>query len=268
VGKWLIKGALALADFRSYRDAASLQYLTARGLTASDDPIYPDLAFSLPKELIPVNITLRRRSVVGLGVMESAGRYGVESSTTVARRTYLTALVGLVTWLLSTDHDVRLLTGDMRDRAVISELKDLLGEKKCNAGRVIDEPISSPEELLSQLGMTDFVVATRFHNVLLALLAEKPTICVSFHHKCSSLMSMMNLSSYCVDINEVDADKLIRKMCQLEMNADGIKAVIREKAQECRESLDRQYEVIVREVGAVERVHGKRSAAVKAKLGL
>src|SRR6266496_3591521 len=49
LGKYFVKSALSLADFRSYRDNASLEYLKRIGFETNRDPIYPDLAFSLPE---------------------------------------------------------------------------------------------------------------------------------------------------------------------------------------------------------------------------
>ena len=62
-------------------------------------------------------------------------------------------------------------------------------------------------------------MATRFHNVLLALLLNKPTIAISFHHKCTSLMSQMGLSEYCQDINRLDSGTLIAQFSHLQQNA-------------------------------------------------
>ena len=67
------------------------------------------------------------------------------------------------------------------------------------------------------------VVATRFHNVLLALLLNKPVIAISFHHKCASLMKEMGLSEYCHDINHMNADRLIEQFQDVERNADKLK---------------------------------------------
>jgi polysaccharide pyruvyl transferase WcaK-like protein len=74
-------------------------------------------------------------------------------------------------------------------------------------------------------------VATRFHNVLLALLCDKLVISISFHHKCESLMGLLE---YCLDINAFQADKLIEKFCKLETKLDIIKAATRAWAMEFR----------------------------------
>jgi len=116
-------------------------------------------------------------------------------------------------------------------------------------GRIIDEPVASVGHLLSQIAATDIVVATRFHNVLLALLLNKPVISISFHHKCASLMSGMGLSEYSQDINDLKADRLIEQFCHLEKNAGSLRPMIRQKAEGCRKALDDQYNLIFQALG-------------------
>jgi polysaccharide pyruvyl transferase WcaK-like protein len=206
--RFFVKAALSLADFRSYRDESSLRYLQGIGFRTGDDPVYPDLAFSLPTDVMPLGAdTDERRPVVGLGLMEYAGRYSVENPSNAVYVAYLDRLVEFVTWLLGQGYGVRLLIGDLVDTTTIEEFGALLKERCAyEEGRIFDEPVASVDDLLRQLAATDVVVATRFHNVLLALLLNKPVIAISFHHKCASLMSQMGLSEYCQDINRLDFD--------------------------------------------------------------
>ena len=138
----------------------------------------------------------------------------------------------------------------MGDTPVTREFKALLKERLVpyEDERIINEPAASVEDLLRQLAATDVVVATRFHNVLLALLLNKPVIAISFHHKCASLMNQMGLSEYCHDINGLDADRLIEQFCDLEKNAERLKPLIQHKAEECRRALDAQYDCIFKEM--------------------
>jgi polysaccharide pyruvyl transferase WcaK-like protein len=92
------------------------------------------------------------------------------------------------------------------------------------------------------------VVATRFHNVLLALLLNKPVISISFHHKCASLMSEMGLGEYCHDINHMNAGRLIEQFQDVERNAEKLKPVIRQKVEQSRKALDEQYSLIFKGV--------------------
>jgi len=246
-GRFFVKAALRLADFRSYRDESSQMYLKSIGLRASCDPVYPDLAFSLLAAKRPHRDAKRRpRRVVGVGVMPYAGRYSVERPKDATYVAYLACMAEFVEWLLGNGYDVRLLIGDVVDLPVKEEFRTLLKSRCAAYGeeRIIDEPVASVEVLLSQIASTDFVVATRFHNVLLSLLLNKPSIAISFHHKCASLMSQMGLSEYCLDINSLKSEELIAKFRELEQNAARLKPLIQEKVEDRRKALEEQYRII------------------------
>ena len=251
LGKYFVKSALSLAAFRSYRDNASLEYLKRIGFETNGDRVYPDLVFSLPRTMLPDRATeQRKRRIVGIGVMAYAGKYSVEKPSNAIYRAYLENLLAFVEWLFTQEYDVRLLIGDTCDIAATQNFRSLL---KARAGtyaaeRVIDEPALSVEQLLLQIAATDLVVATRFHNVLLALVLNKPVISISFHHKCASLMEEMGLSEYCQDINHIDAGRLIEQFQQLQRNADKLKSLIRQKVEQSREALDEQYSLIFKNV--------------------
>jgi polysaccharide pyruvyl transferase WcaK-like protein len=244
LGKYLIKIALSLADFRSYRDKSTKRYLMDIGFRADNDRIYPDLAFSLSKVAISHKYTKQNsRSVVGLGLMDYTGKY---SASAEVYHAYMENLGVFVRWLRDQENDVRLLIGDLWDTRMTKRLRGLLREQLSEGdnAHILDDPVASVEELLSQIAETDVVVATRFHNVVFALLCQKPVIAISFHHKCESLMNAMGLGEYCLDINTLRADALIEKFCDLKTNADRLKPLIKQKTSEFRELLEEQYKLI------------------------
>lgn len=259
IGRFFIRAALSLADFRSYRDESTQRYLKGIGFRAGNDRVYPDLVFSLPEAVIPRDCESKgRRLVVGLGLMVKSGRYSVErlddfndaKATNAIYAAYLDTLVEFVKWLLAHEYNVRLLIGDFADTSATQDFRSLLRERSAthDEERIIDEPVESVEDLLSQIAATDLVVATRFHNVLLSLLLNKPVLAISFHHKCSSLMSQMGMSEYCQDIQQLNADKLIEQFCRLEKNAGILKHMMREKVADCRKALDEQYSLIFKDL--------------------
>jgi polysaccharide pyruvyl transferase WcaK-like protein/glycosyltransferase involved in cell wall biosynthesis len=247
LGRFLVKSALSLADFRSYRDNSTKHSLESIGFRADRDSVYPDLAFSLPHSMLMQNATEgNKRPVVGIGLMFYAERYSVADPTPETERTYLDILAKFTTWLIDQDNDVRLLIGDLADLVTKQKFRDLLSVTlpESDSSHIIDEPILSVENLLCQIGTTDIVVATRFHNVLLALLCNKPVIAISFHHKCESLMAAMGLSEYCLDIHSLKIEVLIEKFSELRASAEKWKPIIKENAERFRHELDKQYEII------------------------
>ena len=128
--------------------------------------------------------------------------------------------------------------------STVKEFRRLLDEALPGQvpGRIVERPIFFLDDLMSEIAACDLVVATRFHNILFALLCDKPTIAVSFHHKCESLMREMGLAEYCIDLDEVDTDLLVRKAQKLESYSDDVKSSIRDRTSLYRRALDKHYE--------------------------
>jgi polysaccharide pyruvyl transferase WcaK-like protein len=244
-GSALVRASLSLADYRSYRDQPSRDSLRRIGVNVERDPVYPDLVFSLPEALLPVadGSEQRPRRVVGLGLISEQGRYSTDKPRPGAHTAYLEALAVFVAWLLDHGYDIRLLFGDGEgDPKQLVEFKSLLRQRlgPYDEARIAEQP-SSPD-VFAELAQTDVVVATRFHNVLLALLLAKPVIAISFHHKCAALMRQMNLSEYCHGFHEIDAYRLIEQFEMLEQNAEAVQRTIATGVRDARAALDEQYD--------------------------
>ncbi len=248
VGKFCVRSILSLADFRSYRDESTVHYLQGIGISADRDQVFPDLAFSLPKNAISSrDSTMRAGAVIGLGVMEWADRYSKQGPSDAAQAAYFQALAKTARWLLARGYNIRLLIGDLCGRTRKTGVPAIARRsiRQAMTPRIIDEPIHSVDDLMSQIAATDAVVATRFHNILLALLCEKPVISISFHHKCDSLMAAMGMSDYCLNSGDLEPDRLIETFCRLEVNADALKPLIKERIKRFRDALDQQYQLLL-----------------------
>ena len=250
-GRYFVKSALSMADFRSYRDHASMAYLTRIGFRTNSDRVFPDLVFSLPKSMLPRDGDGRsKRSIVGIGLMPYAGKYSIAKPSDTTYQEYLKSLVTFAQWLLVRGYDVRLLIGEVSDRTASEDFKSMLKPSlgDYDEDRIIDQPAGSVEELLPQIMATDVVVATRFHNIVLALLLNKPVISISFHHKCASLMKEMGLSDYCQDISHIDGDRLIEQFQGLQRSAHKLKSLISQRVEQSRKALDEQYSLIFKDI--------------------
>jgi polysaccharide pyruvyl transferase WcaK-like protein len=245
LGRYFVKTMLYLADFRSYRDESTVAYLRSIGINVESNQVYPDLAFSLPEDVIPQpDEETGRRTVVGLGVMRYDGQYGTPGADDGIYSNYLESLARLAEWLLERGYDIRLLSGDLCDMGARREFRTCLKGRLSAAdeARIYDEPVWSVADVLAQISATDIVVATRFHNILLSFLCGKPVIAISFHHKCESLMRAMGMSEYCLSISALSVDKLIERFCAIERTC--MKPVIMERVRQFRDILDQQYAAI------------------------
>ena len=243
----IFRRAAALSTYRSFRDFASKRHIRRIGFAALGDPVCPDLAFSLPPEQFPAGpqATWPPRHI-GVGVM---GYYGWKNSPRageVVYRDYLAKITTFVQWLLARGHSVRLLTGDAKaDAQPVRDLQAAMcDDAAAREGRLICEPIRSYRQLMRQIVLTDMVVATRFHNVLLALLLQRPVLSVGYTDKNDALMEEMGLGAYCQDIESLDAQALIRQFNALTAMPVPPTAAIRRKVEQYRSRLEQQYDLI------------------------
>jgi len=245
ISRWLVKLALSLADYRSYRDTFSKQYLAGIGFDTSRDRVYPDLAFSFLRAEMPLAPRQPGQPrIIGLGLMEYYGNQSSPEQGQHIYQDYIQALTAFAEWLLARGYSVRLLIGDLTyDKRVCGDVFRILEENGVTfeAGRIISEPVASVQDLWAQLAQTDMVVATRFHNILLALMLDKPVLALSYHVKIRSLMASVGLSEYCQDIATLDATRLRKQFNALEENAELLRSSLHQKNEECRRALDEQY---------------------------
>jgi polysaccharide pyruvyl transferase WcaK-like protein len=242
LARLFIRISLRLAHYRCYRDRQSRDLLEGIGFAAGQDPVYPDLAFSLPEFAAPVGGRGGPRPLVAVGVYDYCG-----GGETTAYRVYLDKLCSFVLWLLERDYRVRIVVGDLSyDASVRSHLRGAIAARGVTprSDGLLDEPASSVEQLVEQLAGTDVVVATRFHNVVLALILGKPVLSISYNQKNDALMDQMGLAGYCQPIGQLDVDLLIRQFQDLEGNAARLRPVVLEKTRQNRALLEEEYAVI------------------------
>jgi polysaccharide pyruvyl transferase WcaK-like protein len=150
--------------------------------------------------------------------------------------------------LLECKYTVRILVGDIvYDQGVREDLRRTLEDRgvRYEHANIIDQPVSSVNELLAQLSSVDIVVSSRFHNLVLALMLRKPVFAISYHEKFRPLMQSVGLGEFCQDIEHIDVNELIGKIISLQKNAPGIKLQMARETESYRLALDKQYERIL-----------------------
>jgi polysaccharide pyruvyl transferase WcaK-like protein len=240
--RWFITSAARLAYYRSFRDEPSRNALQQMNLNTSADGVFPDLVFSLPVPEIQSVIP----SCVGVGVMDYAGSNDDRKEGRAIRESYVAHMTRIILWLLESGRTVRILTGDVHDDAIatriIRDVQEVRPDLPTSA--ITASPTSSVKDLLRQLATVELVIATRYHNVLCALMLAKPTISVGYGEKFEALMARMEMSDYCQDARSIGIHLLIRQFSQLDRHAPEIKARLVERNAAIRLQLCQQFQVL------------------------
>ncbi|MFJ2519894.1 polysaccharide pyruvyl transferase family protein [Cellulosimicrobium cellulans] len=175
---------------RSYRDSASRRAMESMGLASTrEDPVVADLAFSLvPGDDLP---SFDPRAAV-VGVMEYNGR-DADADEGPAATSYRRRLVELVHLLTDAGWRVVLVGGDDVDLAAARKLRGLPPAVEIVEAR-------TPEELMAVTGSAAVTVATRFHTVVMSLLARTPVISIGYGEKHRAVLLQLGLDDTHLDV--------------------------------------------------------------------
>jgi polysaccharide pyruvyl transferase WcaK-like protein len=255
LSRWLLRRSLAMADHRSYRDEASKQYLLKIGFNTDDDLVYPDVVFGLSQGNLAFNDRTGRRRIIGLGIKDYA------SGEPDASREYLDTMATFVSWLQGRGYSVRLLIGDIQyDTSVIKAFVDILKSRDMptDAPALIAEPALTVDELLRQVGGTDAVISARYHNLVMALIQNKPVIALSDHAKLDSLVTDFGLAQYLLPLQHLSSDALIDAFKKLENDVERLKPYINAELEKYRQELDALFASLPATSNATARIAGVR----------
>ncbi len=246
LSRWFITRGLALARYRSYRDEDSKSYVAGMGFDSSGDAVYPDLVFGLTAQsLPPAGAEDARTRVIGLGLKNYSG--SGDGNEDAGSREYLEMMAAFVSWLGTRGYTVRLLIGDVQyDEQVRRDLlaKIESGGVGTEPPRVVMQSVPTVSELNRQLAECDAIISPRLHNLILALMLEKPVIALSDLPKVKSLLDDLQLSEYCLPIETLDAAGLRSSFLRLESQMAGLKRHIRGRVESYRQAVERQYAVV------------------------
>lgn len=245
-----IRCALRLSNRRSFRDPRSLKLIRNVGFTGVSK-VFPDLAFSLPEYLpsAPRHLSHGKAVAVGVYNYRDPGRHG---GVAQAYDNYVDRISLLVLWLIEHGYAVRLVIGDISgDMGVRDDVRARLQGRGFDLAHAdyTDEPATSYEHIMDQLSSVDFVIASRFHNIILALFLGRPVISLSYEGKIEVLMQDVGLGEYCQSLDAFDLDRLIGQFLQLERQAPELRNTIAERVRLNREKLETQYELLIADLG-------------------
>ncbi len=246
VSRFLTRRALLNAAYRSYRDPGSKALLTSFA-PVEQDPVVPDLAFSLRAATDGAAEPAKARPVVAINPMTLYDGTPWPTTSEEVYRRYVEAVAALVEWLLQRGYAVRLFTTMQRvDRASVEDILHRLGDPSLVE---VVPPLGPGMQHLSAvievLSAADFVIATRFHGILLGLNLTKPVLAISYQRKARELMETMGQGAYVVDAADCTFEKLAAHFTALEENRSDAAAELLPLVRANREVLDDQYARVV-----------------------
>ncbi len=244
--KRLIRWALRFSDYTSFRDQPSRELVESFGFKGESE-VYPDLAHSLYSDVdFRARAGEERPSVAinPMPVYDSRYWYTTDDNEF---QTYTSKLAQFARRLIDEGYPVFFYATQPKDENVIRDVLDKLEKTGLSAEFVAGLARKSRdiETFLAILNEADIAVTTRFHGAVLALFAEKPVLGICYYRKTDDLLKAYGMGDYSLVLESMQVEEMLEKFRMLERDHQSLKASIRDRNDEYRAALDKQYEHIL-----------------------
>jgi len=234
----LLRRMLSSASYLSLRDPDTIGLVRGFGIDR-DIALVPDLAFGLTPPC--VGERRARPRVIGVSPM-AYRRPGIDPEASAEHYArYLDTLAAFCERLAAAGFEIVMFASQIRsDQIAIDELCSRLGPVA--ASRVRVRETDNVEQLLRCICETDATVVTRFHGVLLSLLASRPVVSISYQpRKNDRLLEPFGLTDLGLAVDGLEVDTLWRAFQHLLATYEDCGARIAATLPRLRDEVHAQY---------------------------
>jgi polysaccharide pyruvyl transferase WcaK-like protein len=195
-----------------------------------------DLAFAL-REPQGHDQPVPGRLVVG--VMTPDARAGGERVIS----TYAEKMALAIVRLLDRGHSVRLVVGDLADQGLAVRIARLVGQRRPHSD---DDALGVSDAdtlsaLMTEMAQAEVVVASRFHNLVCALMVRRPAVSLGYAAKNAELLADFGLVGYDQPMRDFDVDLLERQVQELRKRRVDLEPEMTRTLERVRAALVDQY---------------------------
>ncbi|PYS16451.1 MAG: hypothetical protein DMG15_02220 [Acidobacteria bacterium] len=242
LGKQFIRWTLALACYRSFRDERSRDLVSEIG-SEGKNLFVPDLAFSLsaPEKHLS---RLPSQPVIGINPLPFFDSWYWYKSDDQLYRQYVRKIASAAELAIDNGYAVWLFPTQLRaDPLVIEDVRSGMSERYRH--HLLNWPVQNFEDLVAGISACRFVIATRYHGILVSLLLNTPVLALAYHGKSKDLMRLLDQDKYVLDAACWDLESLPDLFFQLDRQRRQITEQIALRLSTIRGMLAAQYDAVL-----------------------
>jgi polysaccharide pyruvyl transferase WcaK-like protein len=215
-----------------------------------EHPVFPDLVYSLQLPAPRAVPSGGSRAVVGTNpVPFFDGRYW-PTPDPARYDDYVRKFARFAEWLDKSGNGVLFFPTQVRaDVLTIQDIRRQMNGSGNSPNILAGNTIENLEDLVSEIARTDFVIANRYHGILISLMMNKPVLGVAYHEKSRALLAQAGQADYVLNIADFKTEELIERFSSMKANAPAIKKQIAERIEPLRKALDLQYQRVFGLIG-------------------
>jgi len=245
LGRFFVDGALQAATYVSFRDDGS-RALAGSSWAAQAAPIVPDLAYALPVTATAPPRTGGDRASIAVSPIAYCDPRVWPVADAARYAEHVAAVADFVAGLGERGHRVVLFATDGPDERVVSDVVARLAERPAAAReRLTVRRLGEVAALMALYAEVDAVVASRLHGLILAHVAGRPALALSYERKVETLMRTMAQDDLCVPIDAFTAPLGLDRLAAILARRERLEAAIGGRTREFRAAVESQYDLVL-----------------------
>lgn len=242
--KMMVRFAVRLAHYHSYRDEASLHLIEGPNACLGG-VVRPDLACNLQFPVVPIDYA-SSPTVVAINPMPVYGSYWFVQNKK-RYLAYIAKLAELISFLDQAGTVVKLFPTQTRDLSAINDTVDVLREiSPAAAQRAIIEVAATTQDVMRIIQSAHVVIPTRFHGAIFGVLAKRMVIGICYQGKAAAVLEAAGQGDYAFSLDQLQTSHLQDAFVRLTANREAALAAISRRSDEVRRSIEEQYREIAR----------------------
>ena len=190
-----------------------MRFMEGIGRDTSADCVTNDVVFGLEPPQAPAPRLDGSSLSIGVGVMTYGGWSGARTGEVYDR--YVALAAEMLTRMSRDGHRIRFLVGRASDSIAVEDIIRACLSNGVDRDHLEFVPVEDFEGLLAEIGRTDVVIATRYHNLIAALLMDRSTISLSYADKNRALLERFDLGDLSHPLETADATWVLDCLAQL-----------------------------------------------------
>lgn len=245
--------ALRMCCYRSYRETKSRAIVKGLLRRAANDPVVPDMAFSLPdSEFPPSTGDIRKvaggRPVVALSPIAFGKPGNWPSPDRTLHDRYVRELARVLSCLVRRGYFPVVVCSSLGDdESVVPDLVALLdGETKKESlqERVHFPKVRTWRDFVATLLEADYLIASRLHGTILGFMTQTPTVAISFDPKVDWVMEDLDQTGCLLQIRDFTAEGVLSALDGVKERRDAVLGQIASFRTIALSRSARQYDVL------------------------
>jgi polysaccharide pyruvyl transferase WcaK-like protein len=249
LGRYFAKLALKKAQYKSYRDETSREWIRRLGFPDEDIHVCPDLAFALD---LPIpksgDDNPAAEQIIGINPIPFDNEKYWVGASAKAYKEFVSILAEFSLWLIERKYKVMLFPTQLTlDPPVINDIEAMVIRRgnQDASNRLSKVKVTSIDDLIRNISAMTLAVTCRYHGTVLSYAVGKPVLGIAYQAKTADLMREMGQESYALDIRNLKLSQMQERFKRLMDDIEEVTERIVTQRTGFRKSLSTQYDKIL-----------------------